>query len=143
MKLEDMILRSELKREKLVPGEVDRLVETILRRLHDAQHEGIHPETRLEQAYHAILGCALVALRVRGLRPADRPGHHVVALESLADTLGVPLERVDYFQTLRALRNKDLYIGGTHISDAEAVEAVEAARALAGELKVRLGGKEG
>ena len=52
MKLEEMVLRSELKREKPVPGEVDRLVETIERRLHDAQYEGIHPETRLEQACH-------------------------------------------------------------------------------------------
>lgn len=77
-----------------------------------------------------------------GLRPADRPGHHVVALESLTATLDVPLERVDYFQTLRALRNKDLYTGGTHISDAEAVEAVEAARALAGEPKAWLLGRE-
>jgi hypothetical protein len=139
MSLEEMVLRSELKREKAVPGEVERLLETVGRRLQDAAHGEIHPETRLEQAYHAILGCSLVALRAHDLRTTDRPGHHVVALESLADTLGLPLDRIDYFQTLRALRNKDLYTGGSHISEREAVEAVEEAHRLAEDLRAWLG----
>jgi len=116
MSLEEMLLRSELKREKPVPGEIARMIETVHRRLHDARHPDLHAETRLEQAYHAILGCALIALRMNGYRVSDRRGHHGVALESLADTVGLPMERIDYYQTLRTLRNKDLYTGGSTAS---------------------------
>ena len=129
-----MLLCSELKREEAVPGEIKRMLGTVQRRLQDAEHEDIHPETRLEQAYHAILSCALIALRVHDLRTVNRPGHHMVALESLADTLGLSIDRIDYFQTLRDLRNKDLYTGGTYISDSQAAEAVEEARKLAEDL---------
>jgi hypothetical protein len=58
----------------------------------------------------------------------------MVALESLADTLGLSIDRIDYFQTLRDLRNKDLYTGGTYISDSQAAEAVEEVRKLAEDL---------
>ncbi len=44
--------------------------------------------------------------------------------------MGLSSARIDYFQTLRELRNKDLYTGSTHISDAQAVEAVEEADRL-------------
>lgn len=132
MSLDELLFRSEIVREKLVPGEIARLLKAIAgqledaaQRLEDAAHASIHPETRLEQAYHAILGCAMVGLRAHGLRTVDRPGHHVVARESLADTVGISMDGIDYFQTLRDLRNKDLYTGSTHISDSQAAEAVE------------------
>ncbi len=101
-----------------------------------------HPKTRLEQAYNAILNCALVGLRVNRLRATDRRGHHVVALESLSDTLGVPDDRVDYFQMLRDLRNKDLYTGGTHVTVRQAEEAIAEAHALRSELERWLGERE-
>lgn len=50
MSLSEMLLRSELKQEKAVLGEIERMLSTVQRRLQDAEHEGIHPETRLEQA---------------------------------------------------------------------------------------------
>jgi len=138
MSLEDLLLRNELKREQPTPGEIQRLLEGIERRLQDAGNEANHPETRLEQAYHAILGCAVAALRARGLRPTDRPGHHIVAVESLGDTLGISLERVDYFQTLRDLRNKSLYTGSTHITVRQSEEAIEEATQLHQDLKTWL-----
>lgn len=133
-----MLLRSELKRERAVPGEIERMMSMVRRRLKDAGHADIHPETRLEQAYHAILGCALIGLRANDLRTTNRPGHHVVALESLEETLGLPIERIDYFQALRNLRNKDLYTGGTHVSESQAREAVEEAARIIEDLEVWL-----
>ena len=88
----------------------------------------------MEQAYNAILNCALVGLRANGLRPTDGRGHHIVALESLCDTLGTPGDRVDYFQTLRDLRNKDLYTGGIHVTVRQAEEAITEAQILRGDL---------
>ena len=134
MSLAEMLLRDELRREPATPGEIKRLLDAIDRRLADAGIEANHPETRLEQAYHAILNCALVGLRAIGLRPTDGRGHHVVALESLCDTLGTSGDRVDYFQTLRDLRNKDLYTGGIHVTDRQAEEAIAEAQALRGDL---------
>lgn len=135
MSLEELLFHNEIVRELLGTGEIDRLLATVDRRLEDASLASLHPETRLEQAYHAILGCAVIGLRAHGLRAVNRPGHHVVALESLADTLGIKLDRIDYFQTLRDLRNKDIYTGSSHVSDTQALEAVEEARRLVAEIK--------
>lgn len=63
------------------------------------------------------------------------PGHHVVALESLGHTLGTADGRVDYFQTLRELRNKGLYTGGIYITVSQAEEAIGEAQALRSELE--------
>ena len=142
MSLAEMLLRDELRREPETSEEVVRLLEVIERRLQDAGNEANHPETRLEQAYHAILSCALVGLRANGLRPTDRRGHHFVALESLRDTLGIPVDRVDYFQMLRDLRNKDLYTGGIHVTVHQAEEAIREAQALRSELEQWLGERE-
>ena len=142
MSLAEMLLRDELRREPATPGEVERLLEAIDRRLQDGGNEANHPETRLEQAYHAILNCALVGLRASDLRPTDRRGHHVVTLESLTYTLGIPGDRVDYFQTLRDLRNKDLYTGGIHITVRQAEEAMAEAQALRSELERWLSERE-
>lgn len=127
MSLEDLLLRSEIVREPLATGEIERLLASVKRRLEDASHADLHAETRLEQAYHAILGCAMIGLRAHGLRAADRPGHHIAALESLANTLDVAADRIDYFQTLRDLRNKDIYSGSSHVSPEQAAEAVDEA----------------
>jgi hypothetical protein len=136
--LEELLFRNEVAREALGAGEIDRLLATVDRRLEDASLASLHPETRLEQAYHAILGCAVIGLRAHGLRAVDRPGHHVVALESLADTVGIKPDRIDYFQTLRDLRNKDIYTGSSHVSDTQALEAVEEARRLVTDTKASL-----
>ncbi|MBE0635128.1 hypothetical protein IH601_03935 [Candidatus Bipolaricaulota bacterium] len=142
MSIQDHLLRDELKREPAVAGEIGRLLEGIDRRLHDAANASNYPETRLEQAYHAILGCALAALRTQGLRPTDRPGHHIVILESLADTIGIPLSQVDYFQSLRTVRNRELYTGSTHVSRSQAEEAIAEAVNLRSDLKKWLEGQK-
>jgi len=126
-----MLLRGELSREPASPGEIRRLVDAATRRLEDAANASIHPETRLEQAYHAILNCALVALRANDLRAVNAPGKHRFALESLADTLGTTPDLITYFPQLRDLRHRDIYEGPIHVSEREAEDAVaEASRLL-------------
>jgi uncharacterized protein (UPF0332 family) len=122
-----MILRGELRREPAVPEEIRQLLAGITRRLDDAQRVENHPETRIEQAYHAILNCALAALRVEGLRSANVLGKHQFVLESLGDTLEVESKRIDYYQRLRSLRNKEIYEGAVHVSPRDVTEATEEA----------------
>ena len=138
MSLEEMLLRGELKREPPTAGEVERLLAAIERRLRDAANSTNSPETRLEQAYHAILNCALAALRHQGLRPTNVLGKHVVVLESLLSTLGVEPRRHDYYQALRDLRNREIYTGAVHVSDRDVAEAIEEAAWLRVRLLERL-----
>jgi len=133
-----MLLCDELRREPATSGEIQRLLDAIKRHLEDASNDSIHAETRLEQAYHAILNCALVGLRTSGLRPNTRPGHHISILESMIDTIGIDPSLGDYFQTLRDLRNKDIYTGGTHVSTKQVDEAIEEAAKLAEQLRAWL-----
>lgn len=130
MSLEEMILRDELRREPATPGEIRRLVDAAARRIEDASNTSIHSETRLEQAYHAILNCALVALRTEGLRAANAPGKHRFVLESLADTLGTTPDHISYFQRLRDLRHRDIYEGSAHVSVHDAEDATVEATQL-------------
>ena len=115
MGLEEMILRGELSREPASSGEMQRLIDAATRRLEDAVNTSIHPETRLEQAYHAILNCALVALRAENLRAVNAHGKHRFVLESLADTLGTASDLIAYFQQLRDLRHRNIYEGSVHV----------------------------
>ena len=133
-----MLLRGEISREPTNPGEIRRLVDAATRRLEDAANASIHPETRLEQAYHAILNCALVALRADGLRAVNAPGKHRFALESLADTLGTAPDLIAYFQQLRDMRHRDIYEGSIHVSEREAEDAVADASRLLEHLRTWL-----
>jgi len=130
MSLDDMVRRGELERLPPTVGEIPALVKTINRRIEDAANRTNHPETRLEQAYIAILNCALAALRAEGARPVRGPGQHVHTLESLRFTVGVDAERLGYYQTLRSLRHRGLYEGFTDVSMSQAEEAVTEARWL-------------
>jgi len=127
MSLDEMLLRNELVREPANREEIQRLLAAVGRRLDDARRVENHPETRIEQAYHAILGCATVALRLSGLRPTNILGKHQFVLESLKDTLAVENRRIDFYQRLRSLRNKELYEGAIHVSVHDVEEAIEEA----------------
>lgn len=142
MSLEDMLLRDELRREPPTSGEIQRLLEAAARRVEDAENTTIHPETRLEQAYHAILNCALLALRSDGLRAVNAPGKHRNALESLQHTLGISPDLIAYFQQLRDLRHRDIYEGSVHVSVREAEEAAREAGTLLQRLRVWLDTRE-
>jgi len=138
MSLNDMVRLGELERLPLTVEEIPALLTTINRRIEDAANPTNHPETRLEQAYTAILNCALAALRAEGARPARGPRQHVHALESLRFTMGVEKERLAYYHTLRSLRHRGLYEGFTDVSQSQAEEAVTEARWLQDRLKAWL-----
>ena len=140
MSLDDMVRRGELEQLPSTAGEIPALLQTINRRIEDATNPSNHPETRLEQAYTAILNCALAALRAEGTRPIRGAGQHVHTLESLRFTLGVEEERLDYYQTLRSLRHRGLYEGFTDVSQSQAEEAVDEARWLQSQLATWLTG---
>lgn len=126
MNLQDLELSGDLAREDLVTGEVARFQDSIQERLTDASNPSNSNRTRLELAYSAILDCALLALRVEGFRVKSKQGHHRIALESLAETVGIGNEDIDYFLELSHTRGDVLY-EAIPVSDSDARDAVEAA----------------
>ena len=118
--------------ERLSPhgGEVASLLHASTRRLKDAANPTIHAETRLEQAYTAILTCALTALRAEGYRPSRGARQHVRTLETLRFTLTLEDSRIDYYQTLRSMRHQALYEGLLDVSQSQVEEALQEAEWL-------------
>jgi uncharacterized protein (UPF0332 family) len=130
MSLEDRVLRGELEGIRPAAGEVSRLFEAARRRVEAAENATNHPEIRLEQGYEAILNCALAALRASELRPTNRPGKHLVTINTLRETVGLESVHVDYYQILRTLRHRALYEGAHDVSPSQAEQAAAEARAL-------------
>ena len=133
MGLNDPVRRHLLRPHVADRAEVRSLLLAALRRCEDASNPSVHAETRLEQAYHAVLSCALVALRVKGYRPGRGAGIHDLTLQTLAETLQLEPERIDYYQSLRRQRHECLYEGFRALTDADVNEAVGEARRLVGE----------
>lgn len=76
-----------------------------VQKYHDAKHTGVSGPTRLDAAYDAILFCALAVFAAQGFRISSGPGHHRIALEGLAATLGLSSTLHDELETLLDLRN--------------------------------------
>jgi hypothetical protein len=130
MSLQDLVLSGALEREELTTGEVPRFQAAIAERLSDANIKANSNRTRLELAYHTILDCALLALRVDGYRVKAMPGHHRTSLDTLAETLGTSDKDIDYFHELARTRGAGLY-EAMPISDSDVRDAIEAATQLA------------
>lgn len=135
MSLAKWYRQRRLKRLEPTADEVARLLHAAERRLADAENTSIYPETRLEQAYQVILTCAIIALRATGYRVSTSRGRHVLALESLHETLGLDEERVGYYQTLRTVRHRGLYEGFLDVDEGDLFEALAEAKQLLGDVQ--------
>jgi len=130
MNLQELESSGDLVRQDLSTGEVARFRASIQELLADAGNKTNSSQTRLGLAYSAILKCALLALRIEGYRTKSKQGHHRVALETLAETLGVDDKDIDYFLELSRTRSDQLY-EAMPATDSDAADAVRAATELA------------
>ncbi|HAZ30385.1 TPA: hypothetical protein DCY65_02300 [Candidatus Acetothermia bacterium] len=134
MTLDELARRGLIRPYRPERSEIRSLVLAAIRRCEDAENRSIHGETRLEQAYHAILSCALIGLRANGYRPARGAGSHELTLQTLAETLRLDPGRLDYYQALRHQRHQGLYEGFAEVQSADADAAVQDARFLLREM---------
>ncbi len=130
MTLSEMLHHGEIERLPAGKREVSDLVTKANRRLEEASNEDNYEDSRLEMAYMAILFCASAALRASGYRVTRGEGHHVRTLDTLRYTLGLPSEKVNYYQMLRRARNTALYDELLEVPRTQLAEALEAAREL-------------
>jgi len=115
--------------------EVNGLLKKAGRKLSDAKSDSISRETRLEQAYNVILTCALIALRVAGYRILSKKSGHYTAIETFRDTIGLDDDKINYFQSLRGLRHRDIYEADLVISDQDLSDSIREAESLLVELE--------
>jgi hypothetical protein len=118
MVLENLIGRG-LEHVPTDQGEIERLLGRAGTRLADANNESVSFDSRFDLAYEALLQLALTALRVRGLRPNSRGGHHSLALQTLDSTIDYPRDRLRLLSHFSRMRADGLYDGSFSPSGAE------------------------
>ncbi|MGU7779175.1 DNA-binding protein [Burkholderia sp. PU8-34] len=92
--------------------QVARLLAAAERNLADAQLDGLSNENRFDAAYKAIMQLAMLALHANGFRTlTSRPGHHQTAIQTLPQTIGLPVDRMIVLDALRKQRNLSDYSG--------------------------------
>ncbi|PRE40888.1 DNA-binding protein [Burkholderia multivorans] len=93
-------------------AQVMRLLAAAERNLTDARLAGLSNENRFDAAYKAIMQLAMLALHANGFRPlTSRPGHHQTAIQTLSQTIGLPVGRMIVLDALRKQRNLSDYSG--------------------------------
>lgn len=92
-------------------------------------------ESRFLLACNAALSLATVALRAAGYRTSSNlPGHHAIAIASLAFTLGADARTVAVLEAFRRKRNRATYGGPEEVSEQELAELVTLATRLRAQL---------
>jgi hypothetical protein len=119
-------------------AQIGKLLAAAERNIADAQLDGLSPESRFDVAYKAIMQLAMVSLNSNGYRTlTSKPGHHQTAIQTLAQTVGVPQAEVIVLDALRKQRNVSDYSGDL-VSDAAVAECLASAKALLAHVRVWL-----
>ena len=135
MSLEEKEKGKKLKRHAPSREGTRRLLGAIHRRLDVASNSSLYNEIRLEQAYEAVLLCAMAAVQASGYRVRQGEGHHYETIDTLQYTLGIDQQLLKYFQALRRKRHEGLYEGMIAVSDSEVGDALVRANELWGNLQ--------
>ncbi|MCO8591708.1 DNA-binding protein [Burkholderia multivorans] len=119
-------------------AQVMRLLAAAERNLTDARLAGLSNENRFDAAYKAIMQLAMLALHANGFRPlTSRPGHHQTAIQTLSQTIGLPVGRMIVLDALRKQRNLSDYSGDV-VPMSAVDECFDSAAALMADVKARL-----
>ena len=118
--------------ESVVPDarQIMQLLAAVDRNLADAQIAGLSTENKFDAAYKAIMQLAMASLLANGYRTlTSRPGHHQVAIQTLALTVQWPDENIWPLDALRKQRNLADYSGDL-VSEVAAASCLSNAKAL-------------
>ncbi|MBU9221914.1 DNA-binding protein [Burkholderia multivorans] len=119
-------------------AQVTRLLAAAERNLTDARLVGLSNENRFDAAYKAIMQLAMLALHANGFRPlTSRPGHHQTAIQTLSQTIGLPVGRMIVLDALRKQRNLPDYSGDV-VPMSAVDECFDSAAALMADVKAWL-----
>lgn len=110
-------------------AEIAGLFAIVDRDLANARVAGLADDWKFNIAYNAALQAATAALAAVGFRAA-REQHHYRTVQSLAFTIGWPVQKVDRFDRFRKKRNIIGYETAGAVSEREAREVFELAAGL-------------
>ncbi len=118
--------------EKITPdvASIKKLFDAANRNIADAQVEQVSLENRFDAAYKAIMQLANASLQSSGYRTlTSKPGHHVVMIQSLQQTVGISVEKTIILDALRKQRNIADYSGDL-VSESLTRDCIESAQEL-------------
>lgn len=128
--LKNLARIGQLKREPAAQAEFLGLLRSGQRRLRDARHETLSPESRFDLAYNAAHALALAALRWHGLRSDSR----YLVFQCLQHTLALPNEQWRVLDQAHRKRNLAEYEGHLDFN----MTLIEAVLRVAGEVERRV-----
>ena len=91
---------------------IKRLISAAERNIKDAYVTEISAENRFDVAYKAIMQLANAAMQANGYRTlTNKPGHHMIMIQSLTQTISLDNRTVIVLDALRKQRNVADYSG--------------------------------
>lgn len=130
MTLQNLLAIQSLVEFKAQRDDVQRLLMAAARNLNDASVTAISDENRFDAAYKCLMQCAMASLMAHGFRTStSKPGHHQIAIQSLALTIGLDSTTIIVLDGLRRQRNISDY-DGDPVSPAAVEECRYQAQAL-------------
>jgi uncharacterized protein (UPF0332 family) len=126
-----LLREGRIRKHRTNAQEIASLFEVVKRDLADASLPELSPDRRFATAYNAVLQNAKAIMYCQGYRTKGS-GHHSTTFEFLGIALGAGFEALaDYFDRCRVKRNIADYVGAGSISETEAEDLLEEARAFA------------
>ena len=111
--LDNLVRVGRLKAEPAAESELQGLIRSGNRRLHDAARKDLSLESRFDLAYNAAHALALAALRFRGYRSESR----YLVFQCLQHTLGLPPEQWRVLDEAHRKRNLAEYEGEMDVGE--------------------------
>ena len=112
MTLQNLLAIQSLIEFKAQREDIQRLLTAAERNLNDSVVTAISDENRFDAAYKCVMQCAMASLWANGYRThTSKPGHHQIAIQSLALTIGLDAKTVIVLDGLRKQRNINDYDG--------------------------------
>jgi len=131
MSLEQWVVNSWLRKVKPSTYHLANLLAIANRELSDGALDGMSIDGRFTHAYDAVRALAEAALHASGHEVPKGQQHHERIIESLRLTLPQDAAGdVDYFDRCRRMRHRTVYERMGMLQQRDAVELLEAARAL-------------
>lgn len=91
---------------------INKLLNAAKRNIADSHIEQVSLENRFDASYKAIMQLANASLQSNGYRAlTSKPGHHIVMIQSLKQTIGLDSSEIIILDALRKQRNIADYSG--------------------------------
>ena len=131
--LDNLVRIGQLKIEPPSRAEYTGMLESARKRLVDAQHRDLDPDSQFDLAYGAAYRLALAALRREGYRSENR----IAVFQTLVHTMGTDRTHIQIFLRAHNARNLAEYQGRTDIDAKLLADLIQSTKALETEVGKR------